>query len=452
MVSIAQAARRVKHDPGAVLSRSCINAACERAGHRFRRRTLDPFLTIVAMITQVMHGHTSIAHVVRLMHGAFTESAFCQARTRLPLAVLTTLLHELARGVRGMLDDDATPGRWRGLRTLLIDGTGFSMPDTPALAAHFGYPSHQRPGCGFPIGHLAAVFDAATGLVLDLIATTRRTGELTLAAGLRAWMRAGDLLVGDAQFDSYAHLAVLHEAGMHGLFRLRGFRVDHAWNDRSRRRRRSNGNLVPEPVLVRRLSADDRVVEWVRPDRRASWQTRDEHERLPRTMRVRLIRVRVESPAFRTREVFLVTTLLDPTLYPADEIAALYLKRWAIEVNFRHLKRTMGMEVLRCQSVEGVQKEIAAFVLAYNLARLVMLDAAARQRVEPERISFVDALRWMCGAAPDEPVPKLKVNPRRPERFEPRLVKRRRHRPYPPLRWPRADAKRYYLAKHAGLI
>ena len=169
MASIRDAVRRVKEDPMAVLNRADVCAACVEAGHRFRERTLDPFFTIMAMVVQTMHGNTAIGHLVRLMDASFNESAYCQARTRLPLRVLKLLLQRITSGLREKLNDPSTPGLWRGRRTLLVDGTGFSMPDTAAMVAFFGLGTAQKPGCGFPVGHMVALFDAATGLLLDFV-------------------------------------------------------------------------------------------------------------------------------------------------------------------------------------------------------------------------------------------------------------------------------------------
>lgn len=452
MASISAALRRVKEDPGTVLSREHVRAACGEIGHRFRDRKLDPFLTIVAMVVQVMHGNTAIGHVVRLMHSAFNESAFCQARTRLPLEVLMLLVGKMTTGVREMLADPSTPGLWRGRRTLLVDGSGFSMPDTAALTARFGMGPGQKPGIGFPIGHMVALFDAATGLLLDLTTAAGCIGDPTMAASMRAWLHRGDILVGDRAFCSFAHLAVLRALGVDGVFRLHQQRKDHRVVRRRHRRRRANHSYVEEPVLVRHISALDQIVEWMRPSKPAAWLTRARHRLLPRFMQVRVIRFKVDRRGWRSRNIMLATTLLDPLAYPAAEIAGLYMARWNIEINFRHLKRTMGMNVLRCKSVAGVEKEVACFALVYNMVRLVMLEAAIRQDVPPDRISFVDALRWLQTVEDNQPAPLLKVNPKRPERFEPRLIKRRASRIYGLLTKPREQVKKYLAKRLARLI
>jgi hypothetical protein len=146
---------------------------------------------------------------------------------------------------------------------------------------------------------------------------------------------------------------------------------------------------------------------------------------LPQSLVVRELRYQITRPGARTREVTLVTTFLDPQKYPAEDLAELYGQRWAIETNLRHLKQTMKMDVLRCETVAGVLKELTVFCLVYNLVRSVMYAAAARQGVNVDRISFADALGWLAHTQPGSGLRDLKVNPDRPDRVEPRAVKRR---------------------------
>ena len=152
---------------------------------------------------------------------------------------------------------------------------------------------------------------------------------------------------------------------------------------------------------------------------------------------VRELRFEVRIPGYRSRTVTLVTTLTDARRYPARALARLYAKRWQVEVNLRHLKQTLQMDVLRCTTFPGVMKEVQMFVLAYNLVRRVMVEAGQRQQVEPNRISFVDALRWLRHAEPGEALPRLHVNPDRPGRVEPR-ARKRRPKTYRLLNRPRA--------------
>jgi hypothetical protein len=146
---------------------------------------------------------------------------------------------------------------------------------------------------------------------------------------------------------------------------------------------------------------------------------------LPDSIRVRELRYSIRQRGQRTQQVTLVTTLLDAYAYPAGELANLYSNRWQVETNLRHLKQTMGMDELHCKTVAGVSKELHMFALAYNLVRIVILEAAERQRVAAERISFIDALRWLRSAGPGTDLATLLVNPSRPNRIEPRVLKRR---------------------------
>lgn len=168
---------------------------------------------------------------------------------------------------------------------------------------------------------------------------------------------------------------------------------------------------------------------------------------MPRLLQVRELAYRVNRAGFRVRSVTLVTTLLDPVAYPADSLADLYRARWGVETDLAHLKTTLGMDVLKCETEAGVLKELAVFALVYNLVRAVMCEAGHRQSVCPERISFVDALRWLSSAPPGTPLPKLIVNPVRPDRIEPRSQKRRAKK-FPYMIRPREELRRRILAQH----
>ena len=162
---------------------------------------------------------------------------------------------------------------------------------------------------------------------------------------------------------------------------------------------------------------------------------------LPHDILLRAVRVRVNVPGVRVRQLLLVTTLLDAVQFPAAMIADMFGVRWSAEVNIRHLKQTLGLNVLRSQTVAGVTKELHAFVIIYNLVCQVRCQAARRQEVNPDRISFVDALRWLRQAHPGDTPPPLIVHPHRPGRFEPR-VKKRRPSPYPLMTRPRHVLKK----------
>jgi hypothetical protein len=416
---------QLRSDLAAVLAPTALAELCRRHVSGRRERVLDPVTTIHLFLLQILHRNTAIAHLPRLTGRTFTPSAYCQARARLPLAVLQELLARVADAVAALVG--GSDGRWRGLRTFFVDGSGVSLPDTPALQAAFGQPTNQAAGCGFPVGRVMALFHAGTGLLLKLLTAPLRSHEMAQAVCTHGRLRPGDVLVGDRAFGTFAHLAVLIRRSLHGVFRNHQARIVDFRPGRSHAVPGSHlgHSGRPRSRWVRSLGPSDQVVEWYRPQTRPHWLTAEEYATLPRLLRIRELEYRVNRPGFRVRVVTLVTSLLDPVAYPAEALADLYRARWQAETDLAHLKTTLGMDVLRCRTEEGVLKELAVFAVVYNLVRVVMCEAGRRQGVPPERISFVDALRWLSSAPPGTPLPRLIVNPVRPHRVEPRCKKRR---------------------------
>ena len=195
---------------------------------------------------------------------------------------------------------------------------------------------------------------------------------------------------------------------------------------------------------LHRLGATDQLVEWIRPQKAPNWITAEEYAELPGHLVVRQLRYPVERPGFRTKEVTLVTTLLDADLYPLLALAELYRQRWQAEQHLRELKTTLHMDVLRCKTVDGVLKELYVFALVYNLARVVLGAAARCQGLPIGRLSFIDAVRWLRSAKAGAVLRKVVVNPDRPDRVEPRVVKRR-PKEYDRMTRPRAELRRRLL-------
>jgi len=438
---ISTVLRALRQDLAARLGDDVIGAACRAAGHTWRASCLlTPAAIIHWFLLQVLHGNTALTHVSLMAGRAFSASAFCQARARLPLAVFRALLRDL---VRAVIPDTEAIGRWRGHRTFLVDGSSFSMPDTPELQAHFGQPGNQAKGCGFPVAHLLALCRAGTGLLLEAAAAPLRTQDIAGIAGVLPLLAAGDVLVADRGFCSFAHLAMLISRGVHAAFRMHQKQIvdftpgrPHA---RPGQKRIPRG--TPRSRWIRAHGATDQVVEYFRPEERPAWMSAADYEALPDSSTVRELRYRVEVPGFRTREVTLVTTLLDPEAYPADELASLYGTRWSVEGHLKALKQTMKMDVLKCMTVDGVLKELTMYAVAYNLVRVTMGRAAVRRDVAPDRVSFIDALRWLRGAEAGEEMPELVVNPWRPGRHEPRC-KKRRPKQFDLMRAPRAELRK----------
>ena len=410
-----------------LLQPEAILAVCREIGYTaWRDRLLTPVTTMQLFLLQILHGNTACSHLPHLSGLRFTAAAYCQARARLPLRFFDLLLERFGRAVqRSALDE----GRWHGHRTFLVDGSGCSMPDTPALQDAFGQSTEQRPGCGFPVAHLLGLFHAGTGVLLKLVVAPLLTHDLAQVQAVHPALQPGDVLVADRGLCSYAHLALLVQAGVHAVLRV-GARqiVDFTPGRpfvRPSVRRTSAVKGVPRSRWLKALGVHDQLVAWLKPKTCPSWLTREALAALPEALELREVRYHIGTPGFRTRQVTLVTTLLDAEIYRVADLAELYRQRWQVETSLAHLKTTMQMDVLHCKTVPGVLKELTVFAIVYNLVRLVMRQSATLQHTEVERISFLDALRWLSAPSPGLPLRTLIVNPARPHRVEPRVKKRR---------------------------
>lgn len=443
-LSIVDALATIKRSVAGCLTRQSIERACRAENYAWRERALGPVETLHAFVKQVLHGNTACEHTLRLAGLDCSAVAYCQARARLPLSVFERLLNQTSQAARRSC---ATP-RWHGHRTFLIDGSSFSMPDTSELQAVFGQPAGQQPGCGFPAAHWLTMFDAASGLLVKQLAAPLRTHDLSQAPRLHPELREGDVMVGDVAFASYAHLALICQRKLHGVFRahqrlLISFRKDRRLVGKQPR---GTAATLATGRLLRKLGKYDQLVEYDKPTPHPEWLGREAYGALPDKLVVREVRYATHLAGGRTRVVTLVTTLLDPEEYPAKDLAALYGQRWSIETNLSHLKTTMGMDRLHCKTVFGVLKEMHVFALVYNLVRVIMLQAAKLQRVSLPSVSFIDALRWLQEACRRHTPLRLAVHPRRPGRQEPR-VRKRRPKQFPVMKRPRSELRQRLFTK-----
>ena len=442
--------KRLRQDIAQRLDPESIHSACRAVGHIWRRCILNPVAIVHWFVIQVLHGNTSLEHVALLAGGRFTSEAYCLARALLPLAIFQSVLRNLVKALIPMTQTEAL---WRGHRTLLIDGSSFSMPDTPALQKQFGQPGAQKPGCGFPVAKILALFHSGTGLLLEVMAMPLRSHEMSSVAGIHPALKSNDVLVGDRGFCSFTHLAILTKESVFAVFRMHQRQIVDFTPNRPHAlpgaKRAAKG--LPRSRWIRSLGMLDQVVEWFKPEEPPEWMTAEEYANLPESLIVRELCYEVGRPGFRTRTVMLVTTLLDAVLYPFEALAELYAARWRVELNFKHLKTTMKMDVLKCKTVEGVLKELTVYAIVYNLVRVVMLEASRRQGVDVERISFVAALRWLAKMKPGDKLPKLVVNPERPGRYEPR-VRKRRPKQYPLMNKPRSVLRKGLLEQEVNAL
>ena len=261
-------------------------------------------------------------------------------------------------------------------------------------------------------------------------------------------MKPNDILIGDRGLASYAHLAMLSQGEIHGVFRAHQRQIVDFTPGRAHVKPGQKGDVKgrPRSRWIRSLGTRDQVVEMFKPVDRPDWMKEEDYAKLPETLMVRELQYEVGRPGSRTRWVTLVTTLLDAEIDSAEALAELYASRWRVETNLKHLKTTMNMDVLRCKNVDGVMKELMVYAIVYNLVRLVMLEGARRQNVDVERISFVDAQRWLKQAKVGDDLPRLVVNPYRPGRFEPR-VRKRRPKQFPVMQKPRSELRKALLSQ-----
>jgi hypothetical protein len=207
----------------------------------------------------------------------------------------------------------------------------------------------------------------------------------------------GDVLVADRGLSSYAHIALLVQAGVHALMRVGARHMVDFTPQRpfvmpgTRRTPKIKG--LPRSRWCKAHGKEDQQVEWFKPQTCPPWLDPATFEALPVSLILRELRYQVSQRGFRSRQITLVTTLLDAERSPKDDLAELYFTRWEAETHLRQLKTTMKMDVLHCKTALGVLKELTVFTLIYNLVRLVMRQSAHHQQVDIERISFLDALR-----------------------------------------------------------
>ena len=393
-----------------------------------RQRVFTPWTTFWLFLAQVLSAAGTCAEALRQAQAwvrvqkdqdlSSSTSAYCQARARLPQAHLEHAFRGVVHHLNAQ-EKAQGPGR----RVRVVDGSSCSMPDTAHNQARYPQPRRQKPGCGFPVMRFVALFSLATGAVLGTAQGPLSDDERTLWRRLWDLLKPGDIALADRGFCSFADYWVLLQRGVDCVMRL------HA--------RRSKGVRK-----VKRLAKDDWIVEWVKTKVRPKWMTKAQWENLPGTLRVRHVKIHVTIPGFRTKSLTIATTLLDATLYPAQTLADLYRQRWSIELFLRHIKTTMGMDVLRCKTPALVHKEFTMHLIAYNLVRALMLEAATRHNKDLCRLSLAGAVAAVRQWAPSfmglrSPTKRRTqldaffrclandTVPHRPNRVEPRARKRR---------------------------
>ena len=355
------------------------------------------------------------------------DSPYCQARGSLPLDRLQQIHEGLCAQAHEAV---STKDLWCGHHVRVVDGSSVTAPDTPANQKAFPQQSVQKPGCGFPIIRLVALLSLATGMLTAWATGSCSGHEVGLLQSLWDYLNPGEVLLADRGFCNWALLAQCLQRKVHAVFRVKGVR-------------RSDFRQG------KRLSRNERLVQWRKPFTPAKTVTPQEWALLPEVLTLRLVRCRLAIPGFRTRQITVVTTLLDSAQYPAEALSQLYFRRWAMELTLRNIKTTLQMDQLSCKNPQNLEREIRMHFLVHNLVRRLMLEAARRHRVPLERVSFAGSLaaarrygeallqarsKRQRRELINELFPTLAADlvPERPGRREPRAVKRR-PKPYPLL-------------------
>lgn len=415
-------------------------SACAPSSATSRERPYSIRRTWWCFLWQLLQGNVPCRAVVRQLqamlalegHRAIDQrtGAYCQARQRLPLSVFEDALRASAQTA---IARSARSDELQGRIVKVIDGTALALPDTPDNQAEFPQPLCQKPGCGFPQLNLLVVWHAGAGTIVGEVHGDYHNSELRLLHQVSAGLSSQDIVVYDRAAGHYPGVALLQSRGVDLISRVHTRRID--WR------------------CGKPLGPDDRLVDWPRSRHPAPYLSAAEWEQMPPTVKVRLLRVRVRPKGFRSRELVLVTTLLDPAAYPAEQIIRAYLRRWRLEMCLDDLKTTLGLEHLRCLSPAMIERELLMMLTVHNLIRCIIAEAALEHTVPLDRLSFtgtLHSLRQFCSACAHARSSHHRralwarmlatiaadTLPLRPDRWEPRAVKRR-PKSYAPLNRPR---------------
>lgn len=445
-----------------VLTAQHIEQAFEQEGVSFAREggcgnepVYTPAVTLWAMLSQALftaEQRSCTAAVIRVaMYYAVigrevsstNTGAYCRARKQVTEGIVQRLTEGVAQRAEAVAPED---WRWLGRTVHMVDGTTQSMPDTPENQAEYPQPSSQAEGLGFPLLRALAVVSLTTGMIRSLAVgpyAGKETGETALLRTLFHHLQPGDVILADRYHCGWFMLALMQQLGLDFVVRLHQLRTA----DFRRGRRMSKG---------------DHIVTWARP-LRPDWLDQQTYDSLPDQLEIREVQVPVAIPGFRTESLVVVTSLLDPSEVPVEEVADLYRQRWYVELHLRDIKSMMQLDVLRRKTPERVRQELWTGLLAYNLTRQSMLQSATAKRCRPRTLSFTATLQmlanqWVLAAglsAPSSSRARLTslrlangsahIVGNRPDRVEPRAVKRR-PAPLALLTVPRQLARQALLA------
>ena len=424
-----------------VLPASIIEETLAEEGIKYRNRLFSPLVTLWAFLSQVIDAdktcHNAVSRIIAWLAGQGEEipsednSAYCQARIRLPENLVKKLFSKSGQNLEKEVQSEQL---WCGRRVKVFDGSSVSMPDTPENQKAYPQPTTQKVGCGFPLAKFGVLFSLQTGAAIAVIIEVFKTHDVKLARQLYDCLEPGDIFLSDRACCSYADIYFIKQRNCDAVIRL------HQSRQKQMRKKK-------------KIGPNDRLVTWKKPKSRPKGLSKEEYDSLPKTLTVRQLHYYICIPGRRTKQVTLITTLLDEEAYPVREFLKLYELRWEAELNLRHIKTSLGMDILRGKKPEMVRKEIYVHLLAYNLLRTVMWSAGTQMEVNPLRLSVQEArhhLNHFVGEFKNSGMRKgkklyqtmleviaHKPLKKRPLRFEPR-VKKRRPKAYPLMTEPRS--------------
>jgi hypothetical protein len=429
-----------------LLTEDDIRSAMTDATALARRWIYTPLVTINVFLTQCMSADHSCRDAVarliawRVKRGLGSCSAdtgtYCTARDQLP----EEACHALARNAGRQLDDDAPKEwLWKERRVYVVDGSTVTMPDTAANQREYPQQKQQKPGCGFPIARIVVVFSLAVGSAVEMTIGKYKgklTGENSMFRRLHKSFRRGDVILSDRCYAGWFDIALCLQHGLDVITRM-------------------HQNRRADFRKGKRLGKDDHIISVRKPDR-PKWMSKHTYQSLPDQLQLRQVRVRIMQNGFRVKEVIVDTTLLDNLKYTKQDLSQAYQRRWGAELNLRSLKIALQMDHLRCKTTHRVHNEFYLHLLAYNLIRKTIAVAAVESQLQPHQISFKGALQTALNflmtidAATDldqwckqlvQAIATHKVA-NRPDRFEPR-VRKRRPKPYKLMTKPRREYKKH---------
>lgn len=425
------------------------------SGTLSRIRFFSKETTFWAFFSQILDADGGCQEVVRKLQSyaalrdqtlpSSSTAAYCKARKKLDQAELDDIFKRTSEHMKAAPDSALLNGR----RVVVVDGTGLSMPDTAANQDVWPQQKNQKPGCGFPQAAICACFNLRNGALLSYEVGNKKSHELPLLRKQWDTFRPEDIFLGDKGFCSYFDIYSFKQREVDSVLTL------------------ARRLPATEITATKVLGDNDLLIQWNKPIRaKTSSYSLEDWQMLPETLQLRQIKVSVDAPGFRVSSFYIITTLLDHEQYPAGELADLYFERWDVELFFRDIKTTMGMDVLRCKSPEMIRKEIVMHFIVYNCIRNLIVESACSKKVKVRRVSFkgsIQALRqWEPHLNQESLTRKEQLKylqklyeligdnlvPERPGRSEPRAVKRR-PKPFRLLTAPRREMLEKMLLEKA---